>query len=290
MNPPCSQERPNTDTVRREPSCSAWRLPYLNVHLHCVIPDGVFVREKGAIRFVPLGAPPIPRWRRSSGSSWSACCAPPCATGGDGDGKKTARRAGERADRNPPASGCRRRSPCGGDGLRFPRGFSLHAGVHLHATTAKGWRSSAATERVRRSREAALALRTAASPTLSVPRRRPRGPRPAAAGAAPPLGDAGAAAPPSPRALPRCLRAQLRLACRDRPATTGIGAAACPRRRSSHPPGESPASTAAERPSSGRQTRIPWSELSSASSAEMCCSAPAAAGGSCSRSSPTRRS
>jgi hypothetical protein len=29
----------------------------LNVHFHCVVPDGVFVRDEGAVRFVPLGAP-----------------------------------------------------------------------------------------------------------------------------------------------------------------------------------------------------------------------------------------
>ncbi len=34
----------------------------LNVHFHCVIPDGVFVRENGNVRFVAL-APPLPRGR-----------------------------------------------------------------------------------------------------------------------------------------------------------------------------------------------------------------------------------
>ena len=29
----------------------------LNVHFHCVIPDGVFTRDEGAVRFVPLGPP-----------------------------------------------------------------------------------------------------------------------------------------------------------------------------------------------------------------------------------------
>jgi Putative transposase len=29
----------------------------LNVHFHCVIPDGVFVREDGSVRFVELGPP-----------------------------------------------------------------------------------------------------------------------------------------------------------------------------------------------------------------------------------------
>jgi len=26
----------------------------LNVHFHCVVPDGVWVREEGVVRFVPL--------------------------------------------------------------------------------------------------------------------------------------------------------------------------------------------------------------------------------------------
>jgi transposase-like zinc-binding protein/putative transposase len=29
----------------------------LNVHFHCVVPDGVFAREESTVRFVPLGAP-----------------------------------------------------------------------------------------------------------------------------------------------------------------------------------------------------------------------------------------
>jgi len=30
----------------------------LNVHFHCVVPDGVFAGEEAMVRFVPLGAPP----------------------------------------------------------------------------------------------------------------------------------------------------------------------------------------------------------------------------------------
>ncbi len=30
----------------------------LNVHFHCLVPDGVFAREEGRVRFVPLKAPP----------------------------------------------------------------------------------------------------------------------------------------------------------------------------------------------------------------------------------------
>jgi hypothetical protein len=30
----------------------------LNVHFHCVIPDGVFVRDSGGMRFVELAPPP----------------------------------------------------------------------------------------------------------------------------------------------------------------------------------------------------------------------------------------
>ena len=29
----------------------------LNVHFHCVIPDGVFVREEGSVRFIALPGP-----------------------------------------------------------------------------------------------------------------------------------------------------------------------------------------------------------------------------------------
>ena len=45
----------------------------LNVHFHCVVPDGVWAREKGVVRFVPLPgltdedvARVLRRWRAAS--------------------------------------------------------------------------------------------------------------------------------------------------------------------------------------------------------------------------------
>ena len=105
----------------------------LNVHFHCVVPDGVFAREESTVRFVPLGAPPdeeveailrrvVVRLRR------------------------LLRPRAERMDLEPPdalanaqaealllLSAAPQEPPRRKQHSAFLEGFSLHAGAHLHA-------------------------------------------------------------------------------------------------------------------------------------------------------------
>jgi hypothetical protein len=235
----------------------------LNVHLHCVIPDGVFVREKGAIRFVPLGAPPdseveailrrivvrllpLLHARREAmeteqpdalASAQTETLLLPAAP------KESLRRGRHSA---------------------FLEGFSLHAGVHLHANDREGLEKLCGYG----ARPPLSLKRLSALPDGRLAYRLKR-----------PLGDGREVLALRPTELLRRLATLVppprhhlvryhgvfgpnsawRAEIVPRPPESG--AAACHPAPVQPPPGESPASTAAERPSSGRQTRIPWSEL-----------------------------
>jgi len=123
----------------RSASCSAFGGALnLNVHFHCVVPDGVFTRDEGSVRFAPLGPPadseleailrrivlrllPLLRPRSEAlemqqpdalASAQSEALLLPASSSPD-----------------PPHRG--RHSA-------FLEGFSLHAGVHLHANDREG--------------------------------------------------------------------------------------------------------------------------------------------------------
>ena len=146
----------------------------------------------------------------------------------------------------------------------FLEGFSLHAGVHLHANDREGLEKLCGYG----ARPPLSLKRLSALPDGRLAYRLKR-----------PLGDGREVLALRPTELLRRLATLVppprhhlvryhgvfgpnsawRAEIVPRPPESG--AAACHPAPVQPPPGESPASTAAERPSSGRQTRIPWSEL-----------------------------
>src|SRR5882724_4754644 len=146
----------------------------------------------------------------------------------------------------------------------FLEGFSLHAGVHLHANDREGLEKLCGYG----ARPPLSLKRLSALPDGRLAYRLKR-----------PLGDGREVLALRPTELLRRLATLVppprhhlvryhgvfgpnsawRAEIVPRPPESG--AAACHPAPVQPPPGESPASTAAERPSSGQQTRIPWSEL-----------------------------
>ena len=112
----------------------------LNVHFHCVVPDGVWVREGGVIRFVPLPAltdDDVAQVLRRLESRVRALLKP--------------RLDALREDARPPdalaasqaesVSALRGKPPDESETKHlaaYHQGFSLHAGVHLHANDRQG--------------------------------------------------------------------------------------------------------------------------------------------------------
>jgi len=110
----------------------------LNVHFHCVLPDGVFVREGGAIRFVPLGAPSEQELEKILRKVVARL-------------SKRLRPRAEQAELEPrdslglaqaealPFPGANQGAPAPPKRhTKYLEGFSLHAGVHLHANDREG--------------------------------------------------------------------------------------------------------------------------------------------------------
>ena len=110
----------------------------LNVHFHCVLPDGVFVREDGAIRFVPLGAPSELELEKILRKVVARLL-------------KHLRPRAEEAELEPPDTlghaqaeallfpGAHQGAPVAPKRhTKYLEGFSLHAGVHLHANDREG--------------------------------------------------------------------------------------------------------------------------------------------------------
>jgi len=110
----------------------------LNVHFHCVVSDGVFARDEGGVHFVPLGAPADSELEAILRRVVIRLLAVPAFAARDA-GNRAVRRAGERSVRGAAAPGsliaavAAPRAPLGLLG-----GFSLHAGVHLHANDREG--------------------------------------------------------------------------------------------------------------------------------------------------------
>lgn len=110
----------------------------LNVHFHCVVPDGVFARDEGGVRFVPLGAPAdseleailrrvvIRLLRLLRPRSEALEMEQPDALA---SAQSEALLLPAASSPDPPHRG--RHSA-------FLEGFSLHAGVHLHANDREG--------------------------------------------------------------------------------------------------------------------------------------------------------
>jgi hypothetical protein len=235
----------------------------LNVHLHCVIPDGVFVREKGAIRFVPLGAPPDSEveaiLRRIVVRLLPLLHARREAMETEQPDALASAQTESLLLPAAPKESLRR-----GRHSAFLEGFSLHAGVHLHANDREGLeklcgygaRPPLSLKRLSALPDGRLAYRLK---RLLGDGREVLALRPTEL-----LRRLATLVPPPRHHLVRyhgvfgpnsAWRAEIV------PRPPESGAAACHPAPVQPPPGESPASTAAERPSSGRQTRIPWSEL-----------------------------
>jgi len=112
----------------------------LNVHFHCVIPDGVFVREGGGVRFVELAPPSddevmevlrrvvarLERLLRPKLASTEADARPLDALG-------AAQAEAMNSLGTPPSVEGRVRKRAA-----YLEGFSLHAAVHLHANDREG--------------------------------------------------------------------------------------------------------------------------------------------------------
>src|SRR3954470_11677666 len=112
----------------------------LNVHFHCLVPDGVFIEEKQGIRFVALPCPSEDEVRDVLGRIARRVRkllrprreAIECYTRAPGA------LAAPQADS---VGSLRRRPPDGGrkkERTAYEDGFSLHAGVHLHANDREG--------------------------------------------------------------------------------------------------------------------------------------------------------
>ena len=112
----------------------------LNVHFHCVIPDGVFVRKQGAVRFEPLPAPSDDEVRAILQKLVAriGSLLRPRLDAARNDARPPDALAAAQADsvaanagRPPEAIVTKRHAAC-------LAGFSLHAGVHLHANDREG--------------------------------------------------------------------------------------------------------------------------------------------------------
>jgi len=112
----------------------------LNVHFHCVIPDGVFVREGGALRFVALAPPSdadVAAVLRRIVVRLVRLLRPWLASAEDDARPLDALGAAQveamkSLGTSPPDSGRARKLSA------YLNGFSLHAAVHLHANDRKG--------------------------------------------------------------------------------------------------------------------------------------------------------
>jgi hypothetical protein len=112
----------------------------LNVHFHCVVPDGVWIPTDGGPRFVPLPGlddDDVAQVLRRIEARVRALLEPYLASVRD-DARPPDALAASQAES---VSAVRGRPPDAADVKRlaaYHRGFSLHAGVHLHANNRDG--------------------------------------------------------------------------------------------------------------------------------------------------------
>ena len=264
----------------------------LNVHFHMVVPDGAFVREGGTVRFVPLPRPTadelamvLDRIARRT-----TALLRPIRDAGRDDARPPDPLAESQAD------------SIGSLGLRKPStapqkehtaytdGFSLHAGVHLHANDRPGLAQLCGYGAARRSpRRASPRCRTATSASRSsapstTAARRSRSP-PSSCSAA------------SPRSCPRSARTSSASTASSARRPSGASRSSPPRRRPRPParPGRRQPRPCPETPFPPRPSRAapapasPGPSCSSASSSSTCSPAPAAAAARSPRSSRSAR-
>jgi Putative transposase len=112
----------------------------LNVHFHCLVPDGVFVDEQQGIRFVPLPGSSEDEVRHVLRRIARRVrkLLRPRAEATDSDSRDRDALATAQADS---VGSLRGRPPNAGrkkERNAYEEGFSLHAGVHLHANDREG--------------------------------------------------------------------------------------------------------------------------------------------------------
>jgi hypothetical protein len=127
---------------RCAPRCAAFVQRFggslnLNVHFHCLVPDGVFVRKEGAVHFVPLGAPSDSELEAILGRVVIRLLRllHPRRDATETEQPDALASAQSEALSLPASSP---KSPQRGRHAAFSEGFSLHAGVHLHANDREG--------------------------------------------------------------------------------------------------------------------------------------------------------
>jgi Putative transposase len=127
----------------------------LNVHFHCVVPDGVWARTGGVLRFVPLPAltdDDVAQVLRRLERRVRALLKPRLDAVKE-DARPPDALAASQAES---VSALRGRPTDAAQPKRlaaYHQGFSLHAGVHLHANDRQGLANCAAMAPVRRSRK-----------------------------------------------------------------------------------------------------------------------------------------
>ena len=112
----------------------------LNVHFHSIVPDGVFVREQGEIRFEPLGAPSDEEVKAILQKIVVRVCKllrPRLESAGD-DARTPDALAAAQADSVAALAGKSPEAVVTKKHAAYLEGFSLHAGVHLHAHDREG--------------------------------------------------------------------------------------------------------------------------------------------------------
>ena len=112
----------------------------MNVHFHCVVPDGVWVREEGTVRFVPLPGltdDDVAQVLRRLESRVRALPRPRLDALRE-DARPADALAASQAESVSVLRG-KPPDPCEAKHLAaYHQGFSLHAGVHLHANDREG--------------------------------------------------------------------------------------------------------------------------------------------------------
>ncbi len=112
----------------------------LNVHFHSVVPDGVFVRDQGALRFEPLPAPSdeeVKAILQKIVVRVSKLLRPRLESSRD-DARTPDAIAAAQADSVSALAGKSPEATVTKKHAAYLEGFSLHAGVHIHANDREG--------------------------------------------------------------------------------------------------------------------------------------------------------
>ena len=112
----------------------------LNVHFHSIVPDGVFVREQGVVRFEPLPAPSDDEVKAILQKIVARVCKllRPRLESGRDDARTPDALAAAQAESVATRLGTPSAAATTKKHAAYLEGFSLHAGVHLHANDREG--------------------------------------------------------------------------------------------------------------------------------------------------------